>query len=81
MNRGKDFKDDVALSTGDLPKGVKVEFVPATVKASDKEEAEMKITADKEAPLGESAIVVNAKPAKGAATSLNVKIKVEKGTE
>lgn len=81
MSRGKDFKEDVVLSTNELPKGIKVEFTPATVKASDKAEADMKITADKDAPLGESTITVIAKPAKGEAANVNVKIKVEKGAE
>jgi hypothetical protein len=81
LSRGDSFKEDVTLSTGELPKGITVEFVPATVKASDKPEAEMKIIAGKDAPLGDATIPVTAKPAKGDATSLNVKIKVEKGAE
>jgi uncharacterized membrane protein len=81
LSRGDSFKEDVTLTTGDLPKGVKVEFVPSTVKASDKAEAEMKITAGKDAALGDAVIPVSAKPAKGDATSLNVKIKIEKGAE
>jgi len=77
LSRGKEFKEDVTFSTTEPPKGIKVAFEPATVKASEKAETEMKITAEKDAALGESTIVVNAKPAKGESTSLNVKVKVE----
>jgi uncharacterized membrane protein len=81
LSRGKDFKEDVSLSAGELPKGFKVEFAPTKVMASDKPESEMKVTVDKDAPLGDSTITVTAKPAKGNATTLVVKIKVEKGAE
>jgi uncharacterized membrane protein len=76
VQRGTDFKQAVKLTAEKAPQGVKVEFTPADVKPGDKE-AEMKITADKEAAVGEHAIVVKGAPESGSAHSVDVKVKVE----
>ena len=73
---GKD-KEDVKL-TFEAPKGIKVEPNPLTVKASDKEEASVKVTVDKEAALGEHEIKVTGTPAKGKETSVSFKVEVVK---
>jgi len=78
LNRGKDFKQDVKLSADKPPDNVKVEFMPATIKASEEPKSIMKINADKNAALGEHTIVVKATPESGTSTSIDVKIKVEK---
>jgi uncharacterized membrane protein len=76
VQRGADFKQGVKLTTEKAPQGVKVEFTPADVKPGDKE-AEMKITADKDAAVGEQAIVVKGAPESGSAHTVDVKVKVE----
>ena len=76
VQRGTDFKQAVKLTAEKAPQGVKVEFTPADVKPGDKE-AEMKITADKDAPVGEQAVVVKGAPESGSAHSVDVKVKVE----
>jgi uncharacterized membrane protein len=78
LNRGKDFKQDVKLSTQDVPKDVTVEFDPAAIKAADKGESMMTIKAGKDAPLGEATFKVIAKPESGIEVPLGVKIKIEK---
>jgi len=79
VTRGTDFKQNIAFSTSDAPKGLKVEFEPANVKAGDKAETEMTIKADKDAPLGESTVKVVATPEKGKETTVDVKVKVTDG--
>jgi uncharacterized membrane protein len=76
VQRGTDFKQAVKLTAEKPPQGVKVEFTPADVKAGDKE-AEMKITAEKDAAVGEHAIVVKGAPDSGSAHTVDVKVKVE----
>jgi hypothetical protein len=79
VDRGKDFKEDVQLSVPNPPKGVTVE--PVDVKASQKEDAEIRVKVGMDAPLGESTLAVVGKPAKGSPTSLDVKIKVQEAKE
>ncbi len=81
LSPGTDFKQDVTLSVGELPKGVKVEFEPKVIKASDKKEADMKVTVDDTAALGENKLHVKAKPTTGAETSVDVKYDVKKKGE
>jgi uncharacterized membrane protein len=76
VQRGTDFKQAVKLTADKPPQGVKVEFIPADVKPGDRE-AEMKITADKDAAVGEHAIVVKGAPESGSGQSVDVKVKVE----
>jgi len=80
VDRGDDFKQDVTL-TATPPEGIAVEFLPATVKASDKKEVEMKVTPSDKAALGDHEVVVTAKPKTGNETTIKVKVKVEKKGE
>jgi uncharacterized membrane protein len=77
LNRGKDFKQDVKLSA-EPPEGLTVKLEPETVKASDSDKVTATLTAAKDAPVGEHKIKVTATPDKGNATSVDVKVKVEK---
>jgi hypothetical protein len=76
VQRGAEFKQVVKLTAGKPPQGVKVDFTPAEVKVGDKE-AEMKITAEKDAALGEQTVTVTGTPESGKPTSVPVKVKVE----
>lgn len=78
MNRGKDFQQNVKLSVDKAPDKVKVEFTSPTIKATDEAKAVMRVTADKEAAVGEHVLNVTATPDNGAATSIEVKVKVTK---
>jgi len=78
LNRDKDFKRSVTLSAENVPDKVHVAFTPATIQSSDEPKAVMKITADKDAALGDHTINVKAAPDTGSSTSIEVKIKVEK---
>jgi uncharacterized membrane protein len=77
LNRGSDFKKSVKLTVGPLDK-VKAELSKDTVAPSDSGDVMLNITAAKDAPLGDQIIKVTATPDGGAATSVDVKIKVEK---
>ena len=78
INRGKNFKEDVKL-TFDAPKGLSVKPDSITIKAGDTE-ADVKVHADKDAPLGKKNIVTcKATPTKGEATSADIDVKVEVG--
>ena len=76
VRRGADFKQAVKLTADKTPPGVKVEFTPPEVKP-DAKEAEMKITAEKDAALGDGKVAVKAAPESGSATTLDVPVKVE----
>jgi uncharacterized membrane protein len=80
LDRGKNFKKDVTLKA-DAPTGLKVEFEPRTVKASDGETVAATIKAEKDAPLGEHTVKVTATPSEGNAVDLDLKVKVEKKTD
>jgi uncharacterized membrane protein len=79
IDRGDAFKDNVQLKF-ETPKGLKVSPDNAAIKAGDKE-VKVHVEADKDAPLGDHAITVNGTPDKGAATSVPLKITVDKGGE
>lgn len=76
VDRGNNFKDAVKLSA-EAPKGLKVEFAKPSVAAGDDPKVAMSVEADKDAPIAEHMIKVTATPTQGAATSLDVKVKVE----
>jgi uncharacterized membrane protein len=76
VDRGKDFHDDVTLRF-DAPAGLKVNPAEHTVKAGDQEDVQVKVTADKDAPVGEHMVKVTGMPASGSATSVDFKIKIE----
>ena len=77
LDRGKDFKEDVTLSV-DAPEGLKVELDPKTVKASDSETVTAKVSAAKDAAVGDHTVKVTGKPQTGDSTSVDFKVKVEK---
>jgi hypothetical protein len=77
LHRGSDFKKAVKL-TATQPDKVKAEFSKDTIAASDPEDVTLTISVGKDAPLGDQTIHVTATPDGGAATSVDVKIKVEK---
>ena len=77
LKRGRDFKDEVTLS---FSGGNMLKFDPATpeIKASEKGEVEVKVTAAKDAPLGKQTIKVTGKPSGGGApTTLSVDVNVK----
>jgi uncharacterized membrane protein len=76
LDRGATFKDSVKL-TAEAPKGLKVEFGHATVAAGDPAETSMTVEAAADAAIAEHVVKVTATPASGAATSLDVKVKVD----
>jgi uncharacterized membrane protein len=78
MSRGTDFKKSVSLAVT-APEKIKADFSKSTISPSDSSDVMLNITVAKDAPLGDQTIHVTATPdGGGAATSVDVKIKVEK---
>jgi uncharacterized membrane protein len=77
LDRGADFHDDVSLVFV-APAGVTVDPASHTVKAADDKEVAIKVTAAKDASVGDHVIKVTGTPKTGNATSVDVKISVEK---
>jgi uncharacterized membrane protein len=75
LNRGEYFKRDVTLDIKASP-GISVVPVHAVVKGSEKPEVSLRITAPKNADLGEYTIYVTGTPETGEATSAEFKVKV-----
>jgi len=75
IDRGKDFKQDVALHIKSPTDKLKVIAGDSKIKASDKEERVTLEAAD-DAPLGEHTIEVTGAPEKGAETSGSFTVKV-----
>jgi hypothetical protein len=78
VDAGKDFKEDIAFDTKVDPegKGVTATVEPKTWSASGSKKVQLKIIAEDKAAQGEYTIHVTGKPATGAPTTLDVKIKV-----
>jgi hypothetical protein len=76
LNRGKDFKQDVKMKAEKVPENVTVTFTPNPIKPSDDPKTIMKIEAAKDAAQGETTLTVWGTPVKGAATSIEVTIKI-----
>jgi uncharacterized membrane protein len=76
LNRGTTFKQNVKLEAK-VPKGISVDLTSPTVSASDPSDFSIVVAVDKDAPLGESTIKLTGTPDKGAATSVDFKVKVE----
>jgi uncharacterized membrane protein len=76
VTRGDGFKQDLKLELK-APKGLDVEPDSTTVKASDKGEVQVKIAADKDAPLGEHKIMIKGTPDKGQPADLEMKVNVK----
>lgn len=76
LDRGNDFRDTVKFSA-EAPKGLKVEFGKASVAAGEPADVNMSVEAAADAAAAEHNIKVTATPATGAATALDVKVKVD----
>ena len=75
VERGDAFKQQVKLELK-APAGIEVEPKDATVKPGDKGDVQVKITAAKDAPLGEHKILVKGTPDKGEPTETEFTITV-----
>ena len=75
LNRGDFFKRDVTLEVK-ASKGISVEPTQAVVKASEKPDVNLRVTAAKDAALGEYKIFIKGTPATGEATSTEITVKV-----
>lgn len=75
LNRGEMFKRDVTMDIK-ASKGISVEPARVVVKGSDKPEVNLRITAAKDANLGEYKIFVKGTPEAGEATSTEITVKV-----
>ena len=76
VNRGSKFQEDITFSA-DEAKGLKVELDPKVLKASEKKDLEVTVTADADAAIGDKVIKITGKPAKGSEATVDVKVKVE----
>jgi len=78
LSRGSDFKKDVKLKA-EAPDKIRAELSKTMIKASEETDFTMTISADKEAPIGDHIVKITGTPeGGGAATHLDVKVKVEK---
>ena len=75
LNRGDYFKRDVTLEIK-ASKGISVEPTKAVVKGNEQPDVHIRITAAKDADLGEYKIFVKGTPETGEATSTEITVKV-----
>ena len=75
INRGKEFAQTVKVKA-DAPSGIEVAVHESPVKASEKGDVNLKVAVAKNASPGEHVIHVTGTPDTGAATSLDIKVKV-----
>jgi uncharacterized membrane protein len=75
LERGEGFKQQVKLELK-APAGIQVEPKDATVQPGDKGDVQVKITAAKDAAIGEHKIMVKGTPDKGEPTETEFKITV-----
>ena len=75
VERGAGFKQEVKLEVK-APDGLQVDPASTKVKPGDKGDVQLKITAAKDAPLGEQKIMVKGTPDKGEPTEIEFKITV-----
>ncbi len=75
LQRGEAFKQDVKLQI-EAAKGISIDPVKVTVKASDKPDVQLTITVPKDAALGEYKVSVTGTPTTGEPTSVEFKVKV-----
>jgi hypothetical protein len=76
ISRGKEFKDEVALKF-EPATGLSVDPGSYTMKGDEKD-VTIKVSAAKDAPLGDQTVRVIGTPTAGSSTSVDVKVKVEK---
>jgi hypothetical protein len=77
LNRGTDFKKTVKLAVT-APDKIKADLSKDTIAPSDSSDVMLNIAAAKDAPLGKQFVRVTGTPEGGAATTVEVEIKVEK---
>ena len=79
LDRGKDFKEDVHLKfqPAEDAKGIKVDPTEAVVKAGDKEELSVKVSADKDAAIGNHTIHVTGMVETGINAPVDIKVTVK----
>jgi uncharacterized membrane protein len=75
LERGESFKQDVKLQI-EAAKGISADPAKVTVKAGDKPEVQIKITAPKDVALGEYKVSVKGTPTTGEPTSVEFIVKV-----
>jgi uncharacterized membrane protein len=75
LHRGEYFKRDVTLEIK-ASKGISVEPTRALVRGNEKPDVHLRITAAKDADLGEYKIFVKGTPETGEATSTEITVKV-----
>jgi uncharacterized membrane protein len=75
LHRGEYFKRDVTLEIK-ASKGIRVEPTEALIKASEKPDVHLRITADKDAALGEYKVYLKGTPETGESTSTEFTVKV-----
>ncbi|HRX86375.1 MAG TPA: hypothetical protein P5572_15245 [Phycisphaerae bacterium] len=78
LARGDEFKRDVKLDIR-APKGIRVEPNETKVAASQQGEVQLRITADKDAALGDYDVYVKGTPETGQPTSLDFTVNVTAG--
>jgi uncharacterized membrane protein len=76
LDRGKDFHEDVDLKF-EAPTGLTVDPSSHTVKSGDDKDVTVKVTAAKDAPVGDHVIKVTGTPKSGSTATVDVTIKVE----
>jgi uncharacterized membrane protein len=81
ITRGKEFKEDVnftadVIDPASKDKSLKVRVEPSHWKASDPTEVKITATAEDKTAAGDYVVRLNAKPAKGEPTSVDIKFKV-----
>ena len=75
LHRGEYFKRDVTLEIN-ASKGISVEPTQAIVRGNEKPDVHLRITAAKDADLGEYKVYVKGTPERGEATSTEITVKV-----
>jgi len=75
VQRDSLFKQDVKLNIK-AAKGISIDPTSVTIKASDKPDVQLQITAPKDAAIGEYPVVVTGTPETGEPTSVGFTVKV-----
>ena len=76
LKRSDDFKQDVKLEMKGSTKGISLDLAQTTVKAGDKPEVLLRVTADKDAALGEYQVYIKGTSETGEQVSADFKVKV-----
>ncbi len=75
LHRGEYFKRDVTLQVK-ASQGISVEPTSVSIRASEKPDVQLRISAARDAALGEYRVYVTGTPATGEPTSVDFKVKV-----